>query len=277
MQRVPPEMFSPGNSTELLRTNSGVPGWFGGSTDIASASTVDLTAVNTPAVTITGTTTITSFGVPTRSGDVKYVRFANSLTLTHDASLIALPGLANITTQAEDMMILVSRATFGWRCFSYRKADGRPVGAGCVVDWAYATYTTNAALAGTTPVDDTIPQITEGTEILTVSITPKSATNRLRIRFDGFATAGSSISLVTALHQDAIANALAARLVDLATGAYSTVVLTHEMVAGTTSAITFRIRVGNGTGAAFRFNGSTAGRLLGGAAAATLIVEEITA
>lgn len=42
-------------------------------------------------------------------------------------------------------------------------------------------------------------------------------------------------------------------------------------------ALTLSIRIGNQTGAAFRLNGATSGRLWGGRAAAWLIVEEIKA
>ncbi len=54
---------------------------------------------------------------------------------------------------------------------------------GTVVGGAYAEYTANANLSAQIPRDDSIPQVGEGTEILTLTITPKSATNKLRCRF----------------------------------------------------------------------------------------------
>src|SRR5215207_2766373 len=53
--------------------------------------------------------------------------------------------------------------------------------AGSEVDSAYAEYTTSASLSTVIPSDDTVPTSTEGTQILSVGITPKSATNKLRI------------------------------------------------------------------------------------------------
>ena len=52
--------------------------------------------------------------------------------------------------------------------------------AGAVIDSAYAEYTSNTDISSAIPIDDTIPQSGEGVEILTVSITPKSTTNKLR-------------------------------------------------------------------------------------------------
>lgn len=87
------------------------------STDVASAATCDIGAAVTPAVNITGTTTITSFG--TGASKVRFVRFAASLTLTYNGTTLVLPGAANIVTQAGDCGIFVSDASGNWRCYSW--------------------------------------------------------------------------------------------------------------------------------------------------------------
>jgi hypothetical protein len=125
-----------------------------------------------------------------------------------------------------------------------------------------------AAATGTTimPYDDTIPQITEGDEYMIRTITPKSATNILKIEVDfwgGFSVGNSRMA--AALFQDAIANALKAGIVSTPNTTYPEYIhLTHYMVAGTTSEITFRVRAGgiesgtvtiNGVGGATRFGG----------------------
>ena len=46
---------------------------------------------------------------------------------------------------------------------------------GSIINSAYGEYTANADLTATIPADDTIPQNTEGTEIVTATITPTSA------------------------------------------------------------------------------------------------------
>jgi len=101
--------------------------WFGGSVTVSSASTVDLTVSAAPVVLITGTTTITSLGSPTTSGDLRYVVFTGAgLTLTHNASTLILPTGANIQTAANDVAVFVSHSG-GWRCVSYSKYNGKTV------------------------------------------------------------------------------------------------------------------------------------------------------
>lgn len=70
--------------------------------DVASASTIDLTATVSDLVDVTGTTTITA--VTLSEGDEKVVRFTGSLIITHGASLI-LPNSANITTRDGDYAV----------------------------------------------------------------------------------------------------------------------------------------------------------------------------
>lgn len=76
--------------------------------DVASASTINLTASapNTRHINITGTTTITGFTVA--AGKTYFVRFDNSLTITNGASLVTQLG-RNIVTVAGDTCII--RAT----------------------------------------------------------------------------------------------------------------------------------------------------------------------
>lgn len=127
---------------------------------------------------------------------------------------------------------------------------------------------TTAVASGTTtiPLDDTIPQNTEGDEYLTVSITPKSATNKLDIEFVGFGGTVGGSWIVYALFQDTTAGALAAAAVY---NNFSTAVmclpLNYTMTSGTTSATTFKIRIGWAVNSAtFTLNGTNGGRLLGG-------------
>jgi len=138
-----------------------------------------------------------------------------------------------------------------------------------------------ALVSGSTimPIDDTIPQITEGFEVITCAITPKSATNLLVIQANvdiGYATAGWGGGI--ALFQDTTAGALAGVAwgrVDIQAGPR---LLVHKMVAGTTSETTFKIRVGLADAATAYINsvpGAT-GRVFGGVASTTLTIFEYT-
>lgn len=130
-----------------------------------------------------------------------------------------------------------------------------------------AKSSTTAVATGTTvtPLDDTIPQNTEGTEFMTQAITPISATNILVIEATvvcSFSAAAGT--LIAALFQDTTANALAATAT-VTTGANFTYTLSliHTMVAGTTSATTFKVRVGNSAVGTVTFNGASSARLFG--------------
>ena len=92
---------------------------------VASASTTDVLGASSLFVLVTGTTTITSLGTGTYRW--KYVRFAGSLLLTHNATSLILPGGANITTAAGDTMVIASDGSSNVWVVSYQRADGTAV------------------------------------------------------------------------------------------------------------------------------------------------------
>lgn len=93
---------------------------------VASAATCDIGAANSLFVEVTGTTTITSFGM-TYNGP-RFVRFSGVLTLTHNATSLILPGGANITTAAGDTAVVIPNAGTpnGWRVIAYQKVSLAP-------------------------------------------------------------------------------------------------------------------------------------------------------
>jgi hypothetical protein len=143
-----------------------------------------------------------------------------------------------------------------------------------LVDRTYAEYTTNALLTATIPNDDTIPQSSEGSQIISVSFTPKSATSRVRVRFEGQAVASNTSPVVVAIF-NGNASAIDARIFTPPGAAVAFPLVTeYEYVPGSTSAITFSVRVGPTAAANVYLNGGTGGRLLGGVSRATLVIEE---
>jgi hypothetical protein len=141
-------------------------------------------------------------------------------------------------------------------------------------------YSKDGAVAtGTTqiPVDDTIPQNTEGTQFLSVSITPANALNILDIYVSVMISASAIVHMTAALFQDSVANALAAKAQKaLAAGDLMQIELHHSMVAGTTSAITFKVRVGGNGASTITINGAAGARLFGGVSASIIRVTERT-
>jgi hypothetical protein len=99
-----------------------------GMPSIASASTTNLCpssvgATVAPAVTVTGTTTISSFGTNCQNGGIKVVEFSGALTLTNSGSLVLLGG-SNITTAAGDFAVFIYVSGTGWYNVAYSKANG---------------------------------------------------------------------------------------------------------------------------------------------------------
>lgn len=149
---------------------------------------------------------------------------------------------------------------------------------GTVLQCVTGTYAANADLTTDLPFDDTIPQNTEGNEILTVSITPKSTTNRLRVHVstsygensvDGYAS--------FAVFKDTTADALFAHGIEVLGGGTQmgfALSFHFEYVPGSVSSTTLKLRAGSNTGT-MRLNGTIGGRIFGGVAATVMTVTEI--
>lgn len=154
---------------------------------------------------------------------------------------------------------------------------------GLVVGRAYDENNTYNDSGLTVPADDSIPQVSEGLEILSASITAKHADNVIRIEVN--VTAAMSNGAATScihLHKDGAANAVAACFINHsisgeADGRNHPHVhhLVHEEVAGDTSAHTWSVLAGASAGN-IRINGGTA-RIGGGVMKSTLAITEFSA
>lgn len=133
------------------------------------------------------------------------------------------------------------------------------------------------------PGDNTIPQSTEGTEVLSVSITPKKSTNYLLIEahLTGCETSNVGDYIVAALFRDSGADALAVGLVAGMGGGAASLTdgqcwVRLRVLAGSTSATTFKIRAGNNNGQGY-LNANHNLFTFGGKINSTLTVTEIEA
>jgi hypothetical protein len=151
------------------------------------------------------------------------------------------------------------------------------LGAGAVVQVVGTTSGAVATGTTTVPLDDTIPQNTEGTEFLTQAVTPVSATDVLEIEVllnATGSTAGGTI--IVALFQDATANALcAAAMRFAAAGDNQQVKLLHRMTAGGTAATTFKVRAGLAAAGTVTVNGSAGTRQFGGVKLSSITIREV--
>jgi hypothetical protein len=140
---------------------------------------------------------------------------------------------------------------------------------------------TGAVATGTTtiPFDDTIPQNNEGTEFMTLAITPTSASSKLKIDFSTVLnhTVGTAI-LNACLFQDAIGNALAvASSQNVNSGGPMVVSGSYYMTAGTTSSTTFKIRCGSPTAGTVTLNGINGVRFYAGVSNSFITITEVAA
>jgi len=124
---------------------------------------------------------------------------------------------------------------------------------------------------------DTIPIKTDGTTIVTTSITPRAISNQLLISSVVPMANGAGANLWMGLFQDTTTSALAALPCGNGTNEVAHGMLLFQMAANTIGPTTLKILVGNFTTNNFTFtiNGAVQSRRLGGASRATLVVQEI--
>lgn len=147
---------------------------------------------------------------------------------------------------------------------------------GDIVQTALSTDGSVATGTTTTPLDDTIPQNTEGNQFMTQAITPRSALNVLSIEHNGSYEFNSGGTVTCALHQDSTANALASRIHGTPSANYIfNIPLQYEMLAGTTSSTTFKIRTGSNGAGTMTFNGYGSNRMDGGVNLSRLKITEV--
>lgn len=137
----------------------------------------------------------------------------------------------------------------------------------------------SGALASTTttiPLDNTIPQNTEGAELFTVSITPTSATTKLLITANVELSSSAGGWLIITIFQDSTANAIAATTSYMASATGGvTIPLTYYMTSGTTSSTTFKLRYGQNSAGTTTVNASASNQIFGGVCISSMTVTEI--
>ena len=157
-------------------------------------------------------------------------------------------------------------------------AGVHPIPSGCVVQ--VVNDQTGAVATGTAiiPVDDTTPQKTEGTEWLTLTITPKGSGNFIYV--DVILSASPAIAnfITVALFKDSDSNAVAS-IPDYVNGGtwLTQLQIKYKMTAGSTSPITFKVRYGPRDSDTVTINGRLGSRLYGGTLLSSITITEVQA
>lgn len=220
---------------------------------------------NQPQYSATGTDSNISIAFLVK-GDAQYSFLGNS---TRAATLALYENTANGTSA---MQVKASESMAASRVATFPDTD-----IACWVVQRVSTETGAVATGTTTvPIDDTIPQNTEGDQYMTLAITPKNTANILKIEITVNVSNSASVNnMITSLFQDSTANALATSTTFSAlTTAIVNVKFTHIMSAGTTSSTTFKVRIGGNGAGTTTFNGAGGARVFGGVMASSIVITE---
>lgn len=251
------------------------------STITSGPAAIPLSVANGGTGSATAAAARTALGVEdateTAPGRIEIATQAEASNGTDDTRALTPLKLANISpasvTLASGDQALILDAS------DSNKLKRATITAGKLLQHVYASTSARTAAGTQIPNDDTIPQNTEGTEVLTASITPASSANLLMIEAT-FNIKSENVSgdlHTLALFQDSTAGALAATGVWVSQNEVQTITLCHRMVAGTTSATTFKLRIGSNSARNWAINSQSgsATRAYGGVAVSSMTISEI--
>lgn len=266
--------FSGDTNTGVFRKAADTLGFSAGGTEIASATSTAFTitgltassaSLTTP--TIAGATLSgTLAGTPTFSGAVTFGA-APTLSdgLTVSAGTVALPAGSIETADLADSAVTTGK-------LNDSAVTAAKVAAGAVVAVSYAETTATPTNSTTLPIDDTVPTSSEGTEVVSVSHTPASASNYLIVEALVFMEAAVADNFGFALFDGTTCIQATAHQVDVLP---ETVCVGVRYQAGSTSAKTISFRVGANAARNWYLNKRSGGRLFGGAAKSWIKVTEV--
>jgi hypothetical protein len=186
-------------------------------------------------------------------------------TVTLNAASMSVTNIALTTISAGSISASVGN-------FNNLKVGGH----GTVAQFVRDTEATYTDLGVIIPQDDSIPQNTEGDEVLSVAITPVNASSTLLINVVLHLGGATGDAAIGALFVDSTAGALAAgATVNGNTAQMTALAFSHSLTAGSTSARTYKVRAGSDQAANAKLNGDNAARQFGGVAISSLTVTEI--
>ncbi len=202
------------------------------------------------------------------TGNVSFIEFA--VVCGGNTSINPLQSIASVGSVGE---VLTSN---GAALPSFQSSTG---GSGTVLQQVIVLLSSAITYSSVIPYDNTIPQITEGTQIFTTSITPLSSSSNLIFVYSINTSSVTSGRLTIALFQDAIANALVAQQGDNAGSGNANNVSSNMITPSVdTTSRDYHIRIGPQTGGITshvnaEFNGNA---IYGGVIQSSLIINEVT-
>lgn len=169
---------------------------------LASAASVAIGAAASNNITVTGTTTITSFDT-IAAGAMRQVVFSGALTLTYNATSLILPSSNDITTAAGDVATFVSLGSGNWRCVAYQRANGAPIRTNSKIQPITASVATNNL---TLTLNPTVLDFRSST-LSVGTVNTRSITTAISVTVPSTATLGTTNGVAARLTLLAIDNA----------------------------------------------------------------------
>lgn len=186
-----------------------------------------------------------------------------------ELAVVALP-IAELTTPTNGHVVAYNSTNDE---FELVAASG---GSGKLVNFWHASTTTPGSTSTALPIDDTVPQSGEGGEMLTVTISPSSTDNYLRVTINGWGSPSVNTTPVLAVFKDSDASCIQSRFLDTsgATNAVQVFHVTFVFQVPATGSQTIKIRGGTSTGTWYWLQ-TSAGGFFSTSDVMTLTVEEI--
>lgn len=251
---------------------------------IASATTlVEPTDANKGGVySLTGSVTVANLWAGETPGRKVQLRLTGTPQFTNSATLI-IPG-GTRTFAAGDVLEFTAEAANVWRLTGGMLANGKSVvesvpslPSGNAKLIAVATKTTWDSTTNIIPTDNTVPQISQGKETLTVVATPTnaSATHLIKVTTH-LGHSSAQLTCCAALFVDAVANAIGGGQVQAENATMtSTLTFSCTFAPGSLTARTYRLRFGPAAAGTCGLNGDSSGQMWNGALVTIIEVWEI--
>lgn len=148
----------------------------GGISTVTAAATTDIGALPNAAVTVNGTTPITSLGSSAVAGTIHVLTFSGVTTLTYNATSLITPGAANITTAAGGVAFAAYLGSGNWKILFYHPPGVAP-------QMAAYSLRGNATGSSADPTDVLIASLTAKTTVVGADlmlIADSAASNALK-------------------------------------------------------------------------------------------------
>jgi hypothetical protein len=153
------------------------------------------------------------------------------------------------------------------------RRDGYAVGTPPV---AYQEYSASATGTTTIPLDNTIPQNTEGTEFMSVTITPDRVGDKILVEAHGVFSHSNNLTIVAALFVNNDANAVAVAAETTSVGGHlRTLILRYMHTVTDLNPITFKVRAGGSGTGTITFNGLSGTQRFGSTIKSMITAREI--